>query len=220
MKRWGIMRVRKRKKPFLRFFLFLSFVFIGTTAYLFVKSYQEYQQVMVLEEKVDQQIAETDLLAYKDVILSMIYTESKGLGNDPMQSSESAYGEIGKMTLADDSIRQGVTYFSQALALAKEQQVDLWSAVQAYNFGLDYIYFVAENGGVNHTDLAQEYSRDVLAPQLGNVDRSRYRYFKLPALLYNGGYLYYNGGNLFYAETVRWNQQKIQFFHKLTELFS
>lgn len=206
------MRVRKRKNFLFRFLLLMSLLFLGGTSYLFAKSYREYQQVIRLEEKVNQKVSDYGLDTYNEIILSMIYTESKGLGNDPMQSSESAYGEVGKMAVAEDSIQQGVAYFSQSLALANEQAVDLWTAVQAYNFGLDYIYFIAQHGGINTVDLAEQYSRDILAPQLGNVTENRYRYWHVSAILHNGGYLYHNGGNLFYAEKVKWNQRKIRFF--------
>ncbi len=214
------MRVRKRKKRLFRLFILLFFIFLGGTSYLFVKNYREYQQVMVLEEKVSQKVTEYGLDSYKEIILSMIYTESKGLGDDPMQSSESAYGEAGKMMVAEDSIQQGVEYFAQALILGQENGVDLWTAVQAYNFGLDYIYYIAENGGINTVDLADQYSGDILAPQLGNTTHTRYRYWHTSALLHNGGYLYHNGGNMFYAEKVRWNQQKIMFFQELEKIIS
>ena len=214
------MRVRKRKKRLFRLFILLFFISLGGTSYLFIKNYREYQQVMVLEEKVSQKVTEYGLDSYKEIILSMIYTESKGLGDDPMQSSESAYGEAGKMMVAEDSIQQGVEYFAQALILGQENGVDLWTAVQAYNFGLDYIYYIAENGGINTVDLADQYSGDILAPQLGNTTHTRYRYWHTSALLHNGGYLYHNGGNMFYAEKVRWNQQKIMFFQELEKIIS
>ena len=214
------MRVRKRKKRLFRLFILLFFIFLGETLYLFVKNYREYQQGKKIKKKVSQKVTEYGLDSYKEIILSMIYTESKGLGDDPMQSSESAYGEAGKMMVAEDSIQQGVEYFAQALILGQENGVDLWTAVQAYNFGLDYIYYIAENGGINTVDLADQYSGDILAPQLGNTTHTRYRYWHTSALLHNGGYLYHNGGNMFYAEKVRWNQQKIMFFQELEKIIS
>lgn len=214
------MRVRKKKRRLFRSFLFLLVIVLSGVAYLFVKNYREYQQVMVLEEKVQKKVSEYGLEGYESVILSMIYTESKGLGDDPMQSSESAYGEAGKMVVAEDSINQGVSYFSDALALSNQEGTDFWSAVQAYNFGLDYIYFVSKNGGENTTALAERYSRERLAPQLGNPTLAHYRYLKLPAVIHNGGYLYRNGGNMFYAETVKWNHKKILLFHELRKLLT
>ncbi|WP_019724730.1 lysozyme family protein, partial [Enterococcus mundtii] len=76
----------------------------------------------------------------------------------------------------------------------------LATAIQAYNFGKDYIAYVNERGGKNTVRLAEEYSRDVLSPLLGNDNKKTYRYWRIQSLLYNGGYLYHNGGNMFYAD--------------------
>ena len=81
---------------------------------------------------------------------------------------------------------------------------------QAYNYGLDYIQFVKERGGKHTTELAEEYSREVLSPLLGNDQNTKYRYYRWQALVYNGGYLYQNGGNMFYAEIVKMNRWFIE----------
>lgn len=47
---------------------------------------------------------------------------------------------------------------------AKKQGCDLWTAVQAYNFGKDYIAYVKNHGGENTVELAEAYSKDVLSP--------------------------------------------------------
>ena len=210
---------RKKKKPLkTALFLFLLLTICGAVAF-FYRTKQQYQQVMALESEVVKQAEKNGISEYRELILSMILTESKGLGNDPMQSSESAYGEAGRTSDPSESIAQGVSYLAESIALAQDQGVDLWTAVQAYNFGLDYIYFVESRGGVNDLTLAEEYSRDYLAPQLGNHDQEQYRYWRIFPVFHNGGYLYYNGGNFFYAPSVKWNQQKMQFFHYLDNLW-
>lgn len=210
---------RKKKKTIRNMLLFFLLLTIGGAVFLFFKNQKIYRQVMALENEVIQKAEAYGVVEYSDLILSMILTESKGLGLDPMQSSESAHGEVGKTRVPEESIDQGISYLAESLALADAAEVDLWTAVQAYNFGLDYIYFVKERGGVNELTLAEEYSRDYLAPQLGNHSQERYRYWRISSLLYNGGYLYYNGGNIFYAPSVKWNEQKIQFFHFLANLW-
>ena len=60
------------------------------------------------------------------------------------------------------------------------------------------------------TELAEEYSREVLSPLLGNDQNTKYRYYRWQALVYNGGYLYQNGGNMFYAEIVKMNRWFIE----------
>ena len=76
--------------------------------------------------------------------------------------------------------------FAEALAKAKEAGCDEWTGVQAYNYGLDYIQFVKERGGKHTTELAEEYSREVLSPLLGNDQNTKYRYYRWQALVYNG----------------------------------
>ncbi|MGH2183153.1 lysozyme family protein, partial [Enterococcus faecalis] len=78
--------------------------------------------------------------------------------------------------------------------------------VQANNNGLNYIQFVKERCGKHTTELAEEYSREVLSPLLGNDQNTKYRYYPLQALVYNGDYLYQNGDNMFYAEIVKMNR--------------
>ncbi|MHC5269710.1 lysozyme family protein [Enterococcus sp. LJL98] len=212
------MRRKKKKRSRKGMFFFFVLVISGFS-FLFMKNVKYYQQVMALESEVIQKAELYGVSEYSELILSMILTESKGVGPDPMQSSESAYGEVGKMGLPEESIDQGVAYLANNLALAKSEGVDLWTAVQAYNFGLDYIPFVRERGGINTLDLAEEYSRAYLAPELGNTTQARYRYWRLSSLLYNGGYLYYDGGNIFYAQSVKWNEQKMRFFHFLWDLW-
>ncbi len=59
---------------------------------------------------------------------------------------------------------------------------DLWTAVQAYNFGTDYIDYVAARGGVNTLELAETYSREVLSPLLGNDTEQTYRYWGIQSV--------------------------------------
>ena len=101
---------------------------------------------------------------YTDVILGIMYTESKGQGTDLMQSSESAYGSRGKIISQQESIESGVKHFAESYKQAKAAGCDLDTAIQAYNFGTKYIQYVQEHGGKNSVELAEEYSRDVLSP--------------------------------------------------------
>lgn len=201
----------KRFKIILRMALRLVLVaFLIGVGYYLVHTYQILKQVHKLEPQVVQVLEENEMTEYRDLVLAIIVTESKGLGLDPMQSSESVYGESGSIVDKKESIEQGIAFLNEAMKQSKASDCDIWTAVQAYNFGLDYIDYVAENGGVTTVELAEQYSRDTLAPLLGNSEQGQYRYLKLHSLIYNGGYLYHNGGNFFYAEIVKMNQKKIQ----------
>lgn len=210
--------MRKKKKSCLgRLFKLFLLLVMGGGIYLTYNNYQTLKQVHQYDSLVEKAVKENEIPEYKNLVLSIIFTETKGQGQDPMQSSESTYGETGKIQNPEESIAQGVAYLAEAIGKSKETKTDIWTAVQAYNFGLKYIDYVAENGGVNSVELAEIYSRDILSPLLGNEDQTTYRYFGWQSIIYNGGYLYHNGGNLFYAELVKINQRKIEWTSFLFE---
>ena len=73
---------------------------------------------------------------------------------------------------------------SENLEEAAHHKVDPWTAVQAYNFGKAYIDYVADNGGVNTVELAKAYSKNVVAPSLGNTSGQTYTYYqRLPCTM-------------------------------------
>lgn len=182
----------------------IALVVLVFLAYQAYKIYGQVQQVMTYQTMVQEILAENDTPANEELILAMIYTETKGREADVMQSSESATGYINTITDSKESIRTGVEYLSQNLSLAEEAGVDVWTAVQAYNFGPTYIDYVAANGGENTLELADKYSKTVVAPSLGNTTGESYTYYH-PIALLHGGKLYVNGGNIYYSRQVRFN---------------
>lgn len=179
-----------------------------------VRTYKNTRTVNSYRSEVQTLADEAGVGDYTDVILGIMYTESKGRGTDLMQSSESAYGSRGKISSQQESIENGVKHFSDSYKQAKAAGCDLNTAIQAYNYGTKYIQYVQDHGGRNSVELAEEYSRDVLSPGYGNDQQHTYRYMQLQSLLYNGGYLYQNGGNMFYAEIVQMNKRLITFFQR------
>lgn len=170
------------------------------------------QQVAKYEKQVELSAEQMGIPEYKELILAIIYTESKGRSVDLMQSSESVYGQQAMIDNPEESIDYGVKFLADAIQQNKEAGNDLWTAVQAYNFGLEYIRFVKDRGGKNTVALAEEYSREFLSPLLGNEDAETYPYYRLQSILHNGGFLYKNGGNMFYADIVKMNQNFINWF--------
>lgn len=189
-------------KKFRAIVIILLCFFIG---YHSITLYRNVKTVLSYRMMVREVLAENDTPANEDLILAMIYTETKGLEGDVMQSSESSTGEVGTITDNKESIRQGVAVLSENLIEAKKYDVDVWTAVQAYNFGQSYISYIAKNGGVNTIELAKIYSRDVVAPSLGNNTKETYDYFTIVSLFYGDGKLYRNGGNSYYAKQVQMN---------------
>lgn len=203
-------RKKKHRKSWRAILLVILLPLVLCSGYYGFQVVQSAQRVIKFEAKVRQAAEDTGIKADTTTLLAIMMTESKGRGTDLMQSSESLYGEVGQITSQEQSIRQGATHFSEVLQQADEAGCDFWTAVQAYNFGSDYINYVKKNGGKNSVELAETYSRDVLSPLLGNTDQTQYRYWKIRSLFYNGGYLYQNGGNMFYADLVKLNQKIIE----------
>lgn len=190
----------------------IALVVLVFLAYQAYKIYGEVKQVMTYQTMVQEVLAENDASANEELVLAMIYTETKGREADVMQSSESATGYTNTITDSKESIRQGVVYLSENLRLAEEKGVEVWTAVQAYNFGPAYIDYIAENGGEHTLALAEEYSKTVVAPSLGNTSEETYIYYH-PLALLNGGKLYVNGGNIYYARQVRFNLHLMRLFN-------
>ncbi|MDT2658668.1 lysozyme family protein [Enterococcus hulanensis] len=179
-----------------------------------VRTYKSTKTVNSYRNEVQNLADQAGVGEHTDVILAIMYTESKGKGTDLMQSSESAYGSRGKIISQQESLESGVKHFADSYKQAKAEGCDLNTAIQAYNFGTKYIQYVHDHGGKNSVELAEEYSRDVLSPGYGNDQQHTYRYMQMQSVLYNGGYLYQNGGNMFYAEIVQMNKRFITLFQR------
>ena len=171
---------------------------------LLIQVHHDVKQVMNYRTLVREVLDEQDTVANEELVLAMIYTETKGKVSDVMQSSESMTGQKNSILNNKESIRQGVQTLSTNLNLAQKKRVDVWTAVQAYNFGRSYIDYIAKHGGENTIDLAKKYSKDVVAPSLGNVTGKTYAYYH-PIALLHGSKLYINGGNFYYSRQVRMN---------------
>lgn len=135
--------------------------------------------------------------------LIMVENPSTDGTDDIMQSSESAgYPGPGYLT-GEASVKQGCKHLAEQIKNGQTQNVDIWGVMQGYNFGSAYIPWLANRGGKNTTDLAEEYSRDVVAPSLGNTTAATYPYVNAVSQADGRTYLYVNGGNFHYAAMIR-----------------
>ncbi|QNL41609.1 lysozyme family protein [Streptococcus sp. NSJ-72] len=182
----------------------IFFILLILVCYKFIQVHHDVKQVMNYRSLVREVLDEQDTAANEELVLAMIYTETKGKVSDVMQSSESATGQKNSILDNKESIRQGVQTLSTNLNVAQEKKVDVWTAVQAYNFGRAYIDYIAKHGGENTLDLAKKYSKNIVAPSLGNVTGKTYSYYH-PIALLHGSKLYINGGNFYYSRQVRMN---------------
>lgn len=202
-------------KTLIKFIFRLFFLILILSLILFgVKKYQDIKKVETFSKEVATLFPENK--EQQQLILAIILTESKGKGQDIMQASESAYNETEKITSTTESITYGTKHLKAAQEKAKSLNLDEDAAVQAYNFGLPYLDFLHEAGKKkNSVKMAEKYSKEVLSPLLGNTEGSKYRYYHLRSLLFNGGYLYTNGGNFFYADLVKYNRFFIGLYEKI-----
>ena len=173
--------------------------------------HQDVKQVITYQPMVREVLSERDTPANEELVLAMIYTETKGKEGDVMQSSESASGSTNTINDNASSIRQGVQTLTDNLYLAQKKRVDVWTAVQAYNFGPAYIDYIAQNGKENALALAKQYSRETVAPLLGNTTGKTYSYIH-PISIFHGAELYVNGGNYYYSRQVQLNLYIIKCF--------
>ena len=135
--------------------------------------------------------------------LIMVENPSTDGTDDIMQSSESA-GYLGPGYLTGEaSVKQGCKHLAEQIKNGQDQNVDIWGVMQGYNFGSAYIPWLSSRGGKNTTDLAEVYSRDVVAPSLGNTTGATYPYVNAVSQADGRTYLYLNGGNFHYAAMIR-----------------
>lgn len=134
---------------------------------------------------------------YVDVLLAMMMQESGGKGDDPMQSSESYCGEIGCIDDPEESIEQGVYYFSRNM---EEADGDLELAVQSYNFGMGFINYAEQHDGAYSQEVAIDFSR-----KMYQEDRSTYTCLREEAQEHDACYgdIYYLRDVMAYRDAVK-----------------
>ncbi|ARM70173.1 endolysin [Bacillus phage Harambe] len=137
-------------------------------------------------------------------LLGIMMVESGGEGGDPMQSSESAGLPPNAIKDPARSIAQAVKHFKESLATTEQYGCDIWTAFQQYNYGIGYARWISQRGKVHTLELSEVYSRDVVAPSLGNTT-GRTRPYRNEISIANGKpYMYANGGNFHYAYMCQW----------------
>ncbi|MGP1349385.1 MAG: DUF1304 family protein [Stomatobaculum sp.] len=179
-----------------------ALIFICATALLFLcllkielrKSRVYTDSVLQWQSAVEQCARKERIPQYTDCLLAIMQVESNGETDDVMQSSESLGLEPDSLS-GEGSIAQGCAYFAALVRSAEANYLDLESAVQAYNFGKGYLYYVAANGGQHTGALAEQF-----AEKYSGGNKKEYR--NPVAVARNGGWRYAYG-NMFYAELVR-----------------
>lgn len=123
---------------------------------------------------------------YVNILLAIIQVESGGTAEDVMQSSESL-GLPPNSLSTEESIKQGVKYFSELLASSERLSVDLESVIQSYNYGGGFLGYVANRGNKYTFELAQSFSKEYSGGE-------KVSYPNPIAIPINGGWRYVYGG--------------------------
>lgn len=144
---------------------------------------------------------------YIDLILAIIQVESGGTGTpDIMQSSESAGYPRNYFQTELESVRQGISYLKSIVTILEGYNMGYENnarlIAQSYNFGSPFANYVGNRGGSYDLTFAEEYSRTIVAPSLGNLTGETYSYVNSVSKSFGKTYLYRNGGNFFYGELV------------------
>ena len=103
-------------------------------------------EVLAHKPMVERYAKEYGIEEYINSLLAIIQVESGGTAEDVMQSSESL-GLPPNSLSTEESIKQGVKYFSELLASSERLGVDLESVIQSYNYGGGFLGAIPINGG-------------------------------------------------------------------------
>ena len=156
---------------------------------------------------IEQEAAAQGMEAYVDLVANIIMVESGGTGTrDIMQSSESAGFPPNFFTTEEQSVRQGISHLKNIVNKLQQYNAGYENnqklLAQAYNFGSAFAGYVGNRGGEYTLEVAEMYSRDIVAPSLGNYTGETYSYVNETSTRLGKPYLYRNGGNFMYGELV------------------
>lgn len=162
------------------------------------------EDVLKWQSTVEEYANEYEVPELVPYILAIMQVESGGKIPDLMQSSESLGLPVNTLQY-EESIEQGVKYLKNTFERAKVygNETDFLGIIQAYNFGSAYITYLGKNGLTHNIDTAEQYSKDVVAPSLGNHSGAKNSYVNSTSIKFGKTYLYKNGGNFFYSYLVQ-----------------
>lgn len=128
------------------------------------------QEVRQWQPEMEEELAEYGREEDIHIVLAITTQESGGTASpDIMQASESIGLPPNAIEDPRYSIEAGVEYYDQVVTAAENAGVDIDTAIQAYNMGIGYVNFAAENGGQHSEGLAEEFSKQMQAELDTNV---------------------------------------------------
>ena len=201
----GPHRKSSEKDKFFRSAFVVAFIFFSFTLLLLLyrKStayHWHYPKSVLMHREMLELVAkEKDLSADLEVLYAIMNVESGGRLKDVMQSSESKGLPVNTLD-TEESIEQGLSYYKELKMKARELSLDVKSVWQAYNYGIGFLYYVKEHGGLYQDSLAESFAKEMSGGKT-------IPYRTQIAIKDNGGYRY-QYGNMFYARLIEENIEK------------
>lgn len=151
-------------------------------------------EVLAHKPMVEKVAKEYGVEEYVNILLAIIQVESGGTAEDVMQSSESL-GLPPNSLSTEESIKQGVKYFSELLASSERLSVDLESVIQSYNYGGGFLGYVANRGNKYTFELAQSFSKEYSGGEKVSYPNPTVQAIMDEALKYEGWRYVYGGAS-------------------------
>lgn len=151
------------------------------------------EEVLVHKPMVEKYAKKYNIEEHMPILLAIIQVESEGQLEDVMQSSESLNLPPNTLT-TEESIEQGTKYFAQLVQSVEEQNLDIDTAIQAYNFGGSFINYVSTRNEGYSFQLAESFAKE-------QANGKKVAYSHAIAIKQNGGWRY-SYGNMFYVPLV------------------
>ncbi|MGG5314273.1 hypothetical protein IGL76_003040 [Enterococcus sp. DIV2381] len=151
------------------------------------------------QNRVEEQTRKHRIEVYTNAILSMIWVESGG--NETIQpdimNAQLALGSPDRITTPEESIEKGVEYFAHLIKKAQTNNLNGLAAVQAYNFGEEYLDDLIRRNAPYSFEDARLY-----AQMKSNNQTLPFNHIVAQGLGYNWRYVF---GNMFYTAMVTRN---------------
>lgn len=159
------------------------------------------EKVTKWKEKVAEEARKYKIESFTNAILSIIWVESGG--DEEKQSDIMGVAKAKGLTKTidpDESIKLGVEYFAQLLKKAQLNQLGNLAAVQAYNYGDEYLEDLIRLNAKYSLDHSRFYAKEKSNGQTVSCNDA--------AALDAGFNWRYTFGDMFYARKVSYNISK------------